>query len=84
VVTRPPDAPQRHREQYELLRDRVLRGLAHARAQSDRPNTATGGVNALGVTKALRPGQERRCKKTSRGRWSASLSPGTRLLARDS
>jgi len=24
VVTRPPDAPRRHREQYELLRDRVL------------------------------------------------------------
>ena len=27
-VVRPPDAPRRHREQYELLRDRVVRGLA--------------------------------------------------------
>jgi hypothetical protein len=27
VVVRPPDAPRRHREQYELLRDRVLRSL---------------------------------------------------------
>lgn len=26
VVVRPPDAPRRHREQYELLRDRVLHG----------------------------------------------------------
>lgn len=28
VVVRPPDAPRRHREQYELLRDRVLDALA--------------------------------------------------------
>ncbi|WP_405058735.1 hypothetical protein OG474_39225 [Kribbella sp. NBC_01505] len=27
VVVRPPDAPRRHREQYELLRDRVFRGV---------------------------------------------------------
>jgi len=27
VVIRPPDAPRRHREQYELLRDRVLQHL---------------------------------------------------------
>lgn len=27
VVIRPPDAPRRHREQYELLRDRVLQEL---------------------------------------------------------
>ena len=32
VVVRPPDAPHRHREQYELLRQRVLDALAaHAR-----------------------------------------------------
>ena len=32
VVIRPPDAPRRHREQYELLRDRVLQQLpAHPR-----------------------------------------------------
>ena len=34
VVIRPPDAPRRHRAQYELLRDRVVRGLA-ATAQTD-------------------------------------------------
>jgi hypothetical protein len=28
VVVRPPDAPRRHREQYELLRDRVMSALA--------------------------------------------------------
>jgi hypothetical protein len=28
VVVRPPDAPHRHREQYELLRSRVLESLA--------------------------------------------------------
>ena len=28
VVVRPPDAPRRHREQYELLRRRVLEALA--------------------------------------------------------
>jgi hypothetical protein len=28
VVVRPPDAPRRHREQYELLRGRVLEALA--------------------------------------------------------
>ena len=28
VVVRPPDAPLRHREQYELLRGRVLEALA--------------------------------------------------------
>jgi hypothetical protein len=28
VVARPPDAPRRHREQYELLRGRVLEALA--------------------------------------------------------
>ena len=28
VVVRPPDAPRRHREQYELLRSRVLESLA--------------------------------------------------------
>ncbi|WP_435889257.1 YunG family protein [Streptosporangium canum] len=28
VVARPPDAPRRHREQYELLRERVLEALA--------------------------------------------------------
>lgn len=28
VVARPPDAPYRHREQYELLRGRVLTALA--------------------------------------------------------
>jgi len=32
VVVRPPDAPRRHREQYELLRDRVLRSLEAASA----------------------------------------------------
>ena len=30
VVVRPPDAPRRHREQYELLRGRVLDALAAA------------------------------------------------------
>ncbi|HWG27875.1 MAG TPA: hypothetical protein VG296_27420 [Actinospica sp.] len=30
VVHRPPDAPRRYREQYELLRERVLAGLASA------------------------------------------------------
>ena len=30
VVARPPDAPRRHREQYELLRGRVLEALAIA------------------------------------------------------
>ena len=28
VVVRPPDAPRRHREQYELLRGRILDSLA--------------------------------------------------------
>ena len=28
VVVRPPDAPRRHREQYELLRRRILEALA--------------------------------------------------------
>lgn len=28
VVVRPPDAPRRHREQYELLRERVFEALA--------------------------------------------------------
>jgi hypothetical protein len=28
VVARPPDAPYRYREQYELLRGRVLTALA--------------------------------------------------------
>jgi len=28
IVVRPPDAPRRHREQYELLRRRVLDALA--------------------------------------------------------
>jgi hypothetical protein len=28
VVARPPDAPRRHREQYELLRGRVFEALA--------------------------------------------------------
>ncbi|MGZ4468450.1 MAG: YunG family protein [Nocardioidaceae bacterium] len=32
VVARPPDAPRRHREQYELLRDRVMTGLARVTA----------------------------------------------------
>jgi hypothetical protein len=27
VVIRPPDAPRRHREQYEILRARVMRAL---------------------------------------------------------
>jgi len=27
VVVRPPEGPRRHRERYELLRDRVLRSL---------------------------------------------------------
>ncbi|MGZ4449491.1 MAG: YunG family protein [Nocardioides sp.] len=31
VVIRPPDAPRYHREQYELLRDRVLAAIAAAR-----------------------------------------------------
>ena len=31
VVTRPPDAPRRHRKQYELLRERVLSGLEDPR-----------------------------------------------------
>lgn len=49
VVTRPPDAPRRHREQYELLRDRVFRGLADA-TQPDRSHTPfTDRGNALGV-----------------------------------
>lgn len=30
VVVRPPEGPRRHREQYELLRSRVLRSLADA------------------------------------------------------
>ncbi|MFE5290692.1 hypothetical protein ACFQ8T_00810 [Isoptericola sp. NPDC056618] len=30
VVVRPPDAPRYHREQYELLRDRVLAALGAA------------------------------------------------------
>ena len=30
VVHRPPDAPRRYREQYELLRERVLSALASA------------------------------------------------------
>ena len=30
VVVRPPDAPRRHREQYELLRHRVLESIAGA------------------------------------------------------
>jgi hypothetical protein len=30
VVTRPPDALRHHREQCELLRDRVVRALADA------------------------------------------------------
>jgi hypothetical protein len=30
VVARPPDAPRYHREQYELLRGRVLAALASA------------------------------------------------------
>ncbi|MFC8597768.1 hypothetical protein [Isoptericola sp. NPDC057191] len=30
VVIRPPDAPRYHREQYELLRDRVLASLGTA------------------------------------------------------
>lgn len=34
VVARPPDAPRRHRAQYELLRERVLRALAE-----DAPDT---------------------------------------------
>lgn len=35
VVIRPPDAPRRHREQYELLRTRVVRGLSDATARPD-------------------------------------------------
>lgn len=50
VVTRPPDAPRRHREQYELLRDRVLRGTAQRPHRPTAPHTpATGGGNAFGV-----------------------------------
>jgi len=36
VVDRPPDAPRRHRQQYELLRERVLHGLSAPTVQSDR------------------------------------------------
>jgi len=49
VVVRPPDAPRRHRQQYELLSDRVLRRLADATAHSDGSHaTAPAGGNALG------------------------------------
>lgn len=33
VVVRPPEGPRRHREQYELLRDRVLASLAASRVE---------------------------------------------------
>jgi hypothetical protein len=34
VVHRPPDAPRRFREQYELLRERVLMALAPRRVRA--------------------------------------------------
>jgi hypothetical protein len=37
VVIRPPDAPHRHREQYDLLRERVFTSLGQMRVPTRAP-----------------------------------------------
>jgi hypothetical protein len=39
VVIRPPEGPRRHREQYELLRRRVLDSLALAQTVTSNPRS---------------------------------------------